>query len=76
MPLETSTCARAFCFGACGKLPATALQVTQASRAGLRGCGRPRPGAASVRAWSLDVVDHQYFNLAFDCLQPEPKLFL
>ena len=44
--------------------------------------GQPReaaeagPGAASVRAWSLDVVDHQHFNLAFACLQPEPKLFL
>lgn len=36
----------------------------------------PGPGAASVWAWSLDVVDHQHFNLAFDCLQPEPELFL
>ena len=40
------------------------------------GCGGSGPGAASVRTWFLDVVDHQHFNLAFDCLQPEPKLFL
>ena len=74
MPLETCTRARAVCFGACREVAHyCSPKVTWANRAGLR---KTRADAASVRAWSLDVVDHQHFNLAFACLQPEPKLFL